>query len=305
VRGPELSESAADLSGLEHSVKPAPLYRLFALPTVLISVSIILVPALFTYGVAFFKWDGIRPPRFVGLANFQQLLADRLFWNALTNNIIWTVIFLIIPIAMGFMAAAMLLATRRGSQFFQVVYFLPVVIATTITARVWQLMIYSPASGINGVLQRMGLPTVDPLGQPSMALFGVATVDIWHWWGFLCVVFFAAMRQVPQDHIDAARIDGAGFWQLMRHVLLPGILPTVRLMMIMTIIWSFLSFDFVYILTQGGPGSSSEVLATLAYDSAFQRFAVGKAAAISVVISFFGLITTAFYIWTQRREIES
>jgi raffinose/stachyose/melibiose transport system permease protein len=268
-------------------------------------MSIILVPALFTYAVAFFKWDGIRAPRFVGLANFQQLFADRLFWNALTNNIVWMVIFLTIPIAMGFIAAAMLLATRRGSQFFQVIYFLPVVIATTITARVWQLMIYSPTSGINGLLQRMGLPTVDPLGQPSMALFGVATVDIWHWWGFLCVVFFAAMRQVPQDQIDAARIDGAGFGQMMRYVLLPGILPTVRLMMIMTIIWSFLSFDFIYILTQGGPGSSSEVLATYAYDSAFQRLSVGKAAAISVVISMFGLVTTAFYIWSQKSEVES
>jgi raffinose/stachyose/melibiose transport system permease protein len=286
-------------------VKPPIVYRLFALPTVLISVSIILVPALFTYGVAFFKWDGIRAPRFVGFANFQQLFADRLFWNALGNNVIWMVIFLTIPIALGFVAAAMLLATRRGSQFFQVIYFLPVVIATTITARVWQLMIYSPASGINGVLQRMGLPTVDPLGQPSMALFGVAAVDIWHWWGFLCVVFFAAMRQVPQDHIDAARIDGAGFWQLMRYVLMPGILPTMRLMMIMTIIWSFLSFDFIYILTQGGPGSASEVLATFAYDSAFKRLAVGKAAAISVVISMFGLITTWFYIWTQKAEVET
>lgn len=280
------------------------MHRLYLIPTLLINVVIIFIPAVLTIALAFYRWDGIGMPVFVGLANFRQLLADHVFWMALGNNVIWTAIFLTVPIAMGLLAATMMLVARRGSAFFQVVYFLPMVIATAITARVWQGMIYSPLTGIAGLVTRAGFPVTNPLTQPSTALYGIAVVDLWHWWGFLCVIFFAALRQVPQEQIEAARIEGASFWQMLRYVLLPGIRPTITLMMIMTIIWSFLVFDFVYILTQGGPAFSSEVLSTLAYRSAFYDLAVGKAAAVAVVISLFGLATTAVYIRLQAKEFD-
>lgn len=280
------------------------MHRLYLVPTLIINFVIVLVPALLTVALAFCNWDGISTPTFSGLDNFRALFADGVFWSALTNNIIWTCIFLVVPIAMGLLAASMLLIVRRGSNFFQVVYFLPVVIATVITARVWQGMIYSPVTGLFGLLSRMGLSLANPLAQPSTALFGVATVDLWHWWGFLCVIFFAALRQVPQEHIEAARIEGANYGQMMRYVLLPAIRPTIMLMMIMTVIWSFLAFDFVYILTQGGPAFSSEVLSTLAYRHAFYDLNVGQAAAAALVISLFGLVGTFFYVRLQTQEGE-
>lgn len=278
--------------------------RLFIIPTLAINMVVVLLPALLTVALAFFTWDGISAPVFSGLTNFRDLFADPVFWSALRNNILWTAIFLIVPIAMGLLAASMLLIVRRGSNFFQIVYFIPVVIATVITARVWQGMIYSPVTGIFGMLKKYGMPIPNPLAQPSLSLFGVATVDLWHWWGFLCVIFFAALRQVPQEQIEAARIEGATYTQMMRYVLLPGIRPTITLMMIMTIIWSFLSFDFVYILTQGGPAYSSEVLSTLAYRHAFYDLNVGQAAAAALVISLFGLIGTFFYVRIQTKEGE-
>lgn len=280
------------------------LHRLFIVPTLIINVVIIAIPALLTAVLAFFEWDGISTPVFVGLDNFSALWDDSVFWTALTNNVIWTLIFLTVPIAMGLLAATMMLFARRGSNFFQVIYFLPVVIATAITGRVWQGMIYSPVTGIVGLLQRLGLDIANPLTETSTALYGIATVDLWHWWGFLCVIFFAALRQVPIEQIEASRIEGATFFQTIRYVLLPGIMPTVKLMMIMTVIWSFLVFDFVYILTQGGPAFSSEVLSTFAYRSAFYDLAVGKAAAISVVISLFGLAATILYIRGQAKEFD-
>jgi len=280
------------------------MHRLYLVPTLAINFAIILIPALLTIALAFFRWDGISAPVFNGLGNFQDLAQDGVFWSALTNNLIWTAIFLVVPIAMGLLAATMLLVARRGSTFFQVIYFLPVIIATAITARVWQGMIYSPVTGVFGFLQKHGFAVVNPLAQPSTALFGVATVDLWHWWGFLCVIFFAALRQVPQEQIEAAKLEGATFWQMMRYVLLPGIRPTITLMMIMTVIWSFLVFDFVYILTQGGPAFSSEVLSTLAYRKAFYDLNVGQAAATALVISLFGLVATFFYIRVQSQEGE-
>ncbi len=280
------------------------MHRLYLVPTMIINIIIVLVPALLTVALAFCNWDGISPPTFAGLDNFRALTDDRVFWLALGNNIIWTIVFLTVPILMGLLAASMLLIVRRGSNFFQVVYFLPVVIATAITSRIWQGMIYSPVTGVFGLLKKYGLPIPNPLTQPSIALFGVATVDLWHWWGFLCVIFFAALRQVPQEQIEAARIEGATYFQMMRYVLLPGIRPTITLMMIMTVIWSFLAFDFVYILTQGGPAFSSELLSTLAYRKAFYDLNVGQAAAAALVISLFGLIGTFFYVRIQTREGE-
>ncbi|MDO8359988.1 MAG: sugar ABC transporter permease [Devosia sp.] len=280
------------------------MHRLYLVPTLLINVVIILIPALLTVALAFFRWDGISAPSFIGLGNFAALFRDRVFWTALANNLIWTAIFLVVPVGMGLLAATMLLVARRGSTFFQVVYFLPVVIATAITARVWQGMIYSPVTGVFGLINRMGIAIANPLAQPSTALYGVAAVDLWHWWGFLCVIFFAALRQVPQEQIEAARIEGATFFQMMRYVLLPGIKPTITLMMVMTVIWSFLVFDFVYILTQGGPAFSSEVLSTMAYRNAFYDLNVGQAAAVAIVISLIGLVATYFYIRLQAREYE-
>lgn len=278
------------------------MHRLYILPTLIINLTIILVPAFLTILLAFYKWDGITLPRFIGFDNFEFLWYDRVFWLALKNNIIWTALFLTIPVAFGMLAATMLLVVRRGRMLFQVIYFLPMIIASVITARVWQGMIFNPVSGIYGLLDRYGLTLTNPLSEPSSALFGVATVDLWHWWGFLAVIFFAALRQVSEEQIDAARIEGATFFQMMRYVLLPAIKPTIMLMMVMTVIWSFLVFDFVYILTQGGPAFSSEVLSTMAYRHAFYDLGVGKAAATAIVISMFGLAATVFYIRIQTRE---
>ena len=278
------------------------MHWLYLVPTLLINVVIILIPALLTMALAFCRWDGITAPSFVGFDNFVALSKDGVFWTALTNNIIWTAIFLVVPIGMGLLAAVMLLVVRRGSMFFQVIYFLPVIIATAVTARVWQGMIYSPVTGVFGLLDRLGIGLANPLAQPSRALYGVAIVDLWHWWGFLCVIFFAALRQVPQEQIEAAQLEGANFFQMMRYVLIPGIMPTITLMMVMTVIWSFLVFDFVYILTQGGPAFSSEVLSTMAYRNAFYDLNVGQAAAVALVTSMIGLIATFCYIRLQAQE---
>ena len=274
----------------------------FLIPALVINVVIILIPALSTIAMAFCEWDGLSTPTWVGLDNFRAIFADPVFFSALLNNIKWTLIFLTVPMAMGLLVASMLLFVRRGRNFFQAVYFLPVIIATVVVARVWQGMIYNPQSGLVGWLKIYGVTLSDPLANPPTALYAVATVDLWHWWGFLAVIFFAALRQVDMAQIESAMLDGANFLQLMRYILLPAIQPTITMMMIMTVIWSFLAFDFVYVLTQGGPAYASEMLSTLSYRYAFYNYTMGPAAAVALVISFFGLVATALYVWVQQGE---
>jgi len=116
----------------------------------------------------------------------------------------------------------------------------------------------SPTQGLGGQLAKLGIPGLDIayLGNPHTALLSVAFVDNWHYWGFLMVLFLSAIQNVPPDLYDAARVDGANRWQEFRHVTIPGIRPTVVFMLLMTAIWSFLVFDYIWILTQGGPAGS-------------------------------------------------
>lgn len=275
---------------------------LFALPALLINVGIILIPALLTLAGAFFFWDGIGTPVWAGLSNFQNLFEDPVFWSALTNNFIWTAIFLVVPMCLAVVMAAALMMAPRSRIVVQSIIFLPRILAAAITGRIFQGMIFSPTTGLLGWLNGLGFSISDPLADPDRSLYAVAAVDIWHWWGFLAVVFFAAMRQISVDQIEAARLDGAGFFALLRYVLLPGIAPTLTLMMILTVIWSFQVFEFIYVVTQGGPAYGSEVLATLAYRSAFFNGDVGKATAAACVMSLFGLCATSVYLWLQTRD---
>ena len=275
---------------------------LFALPALLINICIILIPAVLTLAMAFFAWDGVGVPVWAGLANYQRMFGDPIFWSALTNNLIWTAIFLTIPIVLALVMAAALLMSPRARGVVQPIIFLPRILAVAVSGRIFQGMIFSPVTGLLAWLNEHGFSIADPLADPDRSLYAVAAVDIWHWWGFLAVVFLAAMRQISTDQIEAARLDGAGFPALMRYVLVPGIRPTLTLMLILTVIWSFQVFEFIFIVTQGGPAYGSEVLATLAYRHAFFGSDVGQAAAAASVMSLFGLCATAAYLWLQIRD---
>src|SRR5580692_7509683 len=145
----------------------------FLMPALVINVVIILIPALSTLAMAFCEWDGLSTPTWVGLDNFRAIFADPVFFSALLNNIKWTLIFLTVPMAMGLLAASMLLFVRRGRNFFQAVYFLPVIIATVVVARVWQGMIYNPESGLVGWFKLYGIALADPLARPPTSLYAV------------------------------------------------------------------------------------------------------------------------------------
>jgi raffinose/stachyose/melibiose transport system permease protein len=275
---------------------------LFALPALLINVFIILIPAALTFAAAFVVWDGVGTPVWAGLANFQHMVDDPVFWSALTNNFIWTAIFLTVPVCIALVMAAALLMAPASRVIVQIIIFLPRILAVAVTGRIFQGMIFSPATGVIAWLNEHGFSISDPLADPDRSLYAVAAVDIWHWWGFLAVVFLAAMRQISVDQIEAARLDGAGFFTLLRYVLLPGIRPTLALMLILTVIWSFQVFEFIFIVTRGGPAYGSEVLATLAYRHAFFEGDVGQAAAVACVMSLFGLCATAAYLWLQTSD---
>src|ERR1700761_7783041 len=150
---------------------------LFALPALIINVCIILIPAVLTLMAAFFYWDGVGTPVWAGLANFQALFDDPVFWLALTNNFIWTAIFLIIPMCLAVVMAAALMIVPRSRIVVQSIIFLPRILAAAITGRIFTGMIFSPATGLGGWFNNHGLSISDPLADPDRSLYAVAAVD--------------------------------------------------------------------------------------------------------------------------------
>jgi raffinose/stachyose/melibiose transport system permease protein len=258
-------------------------------------VFVILVPSIWTLILAFFKWDGIGTPVFVGIKNFSVVFSDSRFLQALSHNIIWTIIFLTIPVAMGLGVAELLRRTRW--QFAQTFYFLPVTLPVVVIALIWRYL-YNPIRGL-GKFIGVGL-----LGNFSTALYAIAFANIWAWWGFLCVVFYSAIQGIPKSLYEAAVLDGANKWQEFWHVTLPQIVPTVVFMEIMSIIWSFQVFDWIWVTTQGGPAGATELLATLLYKRAFFSYRIGEASVIGLVIAMFGCLAVGILFYLRRKGVE-
>jgi raffinose/stachyose/melibiose transport system permease protein len=278
---------------------------LLLLPLLIVNVLVILAPATGAVYYAFTDWSGLGAAKWIGLDNFRRLLADEIFWQALRNNLIWCGLFLTVPIAMALLGASVLAGVRRGQVFFRIVYFIPYVMASVVVAAVWR-NILNPSVGIGVQLANLGLTWADVkfFGDTRVALYSVAFVDNWHWWGYLLVLYLAAMQSVDHSLYESARLEGANRWQEFVHVTLPGIRPTLIFTLLITVIFSFLAFDYINILTGGGPANASEVLSTLTYKAAFRRFEAGYAAAIGLTTSFIVMIFGGLFVVLRRRGWE-
>jgi len=278
-------------------------YYLMVAPALLLSGLVVVIPGVLTAVAAFTDWDGLGlSPNWIGWANFRDMFTDPVFLQALKNNFIWMALFLTVPVAIGLVTALLLLNRGRSRTVYQVVFLIPYVLAPITNAILWLNIIYNPISGLVGYLRGHGWEVSAPLAGVHTAIYAVAGVDVWHFWGFLTVVYLAALRQTPVDQVEAALVEGANGWQLFRYVYLPSIRSTLQLMSVMIVIFSFLAFDYVYLLTQGGPAHATEMLSTYAYTAAFSAFQFGKAAAVGLVMSGFGLLSSFVFVWLSRKE---
>ncbi len=279
---------------------------LFVLPILLINASVVLGPAIAAVYYSLTEWSGVGAATFIGLENYRQLLFhDASFRHAFRNNVIWLGMFLTVPIAMALVAAALLAPIRRGAILYRMALFLPYVLPSVVTAFIWRSLM-NPDRGLGAQLKEWGIGGLDRafLGDPQTVLPAIGFVDNWHWWGFLMVLFLAAMQNIPPDLYEAARLDGANRWQEFRDVTLPGIRPTLVFMILMTSIWSFLTFDYIWILTQGGPAGASEVLSVLVVKNAFYRFEAGYAAAIGLTMSVLVGFIIGIFVFLRKRGWE-
>lgn len=276
-------------------------------PAVLIYAIFAFYPMLDVVHLSFLRWNGLTDARpFVGLDNYVQIFtADPVFWAALRNVVIWTLLSIVIPPLIGFALALGLNQPLPGKTFLRAVYYLPVIIATIAVATIWRWM-YDPFSGlINQILTDLGLSNLilDWLGDRNVALYSMFAASVWQSVGFSMVLFLAGLQGVSSTLVEAARIDGAGRYATFRHVILPSLRPTITIVLILSLINSLKAFDIVYGMTGGGPAQSTQMLAMWSYTQAMQLGNFGNGSAISVVLLIVTLIIVIPYLrWSLRRE---
>ena len=250
------------------------------------------------------SWNGVLPPEPAGLDNFAKLFTDKTFALALSHNIGWMVAACIVPVGIGLVLA--LLVTRGpiyGRGFFRLVFFLPQVLNPVAVAILWGWM-YDPASGaLNRVLEGVGLGmlTHSWLGDTATTLPALFVAWSWLHYGFVMIIFIAAIDGIDEQYFDMARIDGAGRWAQFRAVVVPFIRGPLTVVVMITAIASFQVFDLVYLLTGGGPAKASIVLPLHMLDHAFVFRNVGYASAIAVVMTAGVLLLSIVFL--RRRGV--
>lgn len=233
-------------------------------------------------------WNGADPRApFVGLRNFVTMAGDAEVLHALGNNAIWIVVGTAAPLLIGLLLAVILWSGVRAVLAYRLVFFLPFVLPGVAVAIVWG-WIYNPVNGwLNRVLEGVGLGgwTRGWLGEPGTALYAVLAAAIWATFGFVVVIFLAALQNVDLDQVDAARIDGANPLQRLWHVILPQIMPVFLMVTTITLVGGISVFDIVFVMTGGGPGNATSVLGTYAFENAFQLNRIGYGTALALLIT--------------------
>jgi multiple sugar transport system permease protein len=242
------------------------------------------------------------PKQFVGLDNYAELLRDDVFFAALRNTTVFMVASVGIALVLGMSVALALYYVTRGRRLVNALILLPMILSPVLVSLVWRYIYDTQFGPLNIVFTGLGLPRVDWLGSESLALGSVVFVDVWQFTPFAVLVLHAGLLTVPQEIVDAARVDGAGKIALARHILLPWLMPFVAVVVVIRSMDAYRIFDTIYLLTAGGPGNATESLSTYAQRQGFSFFEMGYSMAICIVMLAILVVISAFYLRLLARR---
>lgn len=260
-------------------------------PALLIYLVFAIVPILISFYYSTMEWNGFSDMEFIGLGNFREALGDPIFWLSLKNNlyVVAASVFGQVPIALFF--ALLLNRKLKGGKIFRTIGFMPVVISTVIISLVWGMMFNSRSGLFNQLLGSVGLESwaQNWLGDPKWAMISVCVTIIWQFIGLYLIIFLAALQNIPEELYEAAEIDGASGFRKTLDITLPMMKETIIVAVILCISGSLRTFDLIYVMTAGGPGHSTEVLAMYMFDQTFSSTRFGYGSTLSIFIFFFSL----------------
>lgn len=275
----------------------------FILPNFLGFALFTLVPMVAALALAFLKWDSYNTPEWVGLDNFRRLLRDENFFVALRNTLYYAAGHIPLTLAAALGLAIALDRKLRGVHFFRTAAFFPYITSLVAVAVVWNMLFNPTAGPVNQVLHALGVD--DPprwVASTDWSMPAVIVTSVWRDMGYYMVLFLAGLQTIPKEYYEAARVDGANSWHRFRRITLPCLRPTTFFVVVMLTIQSFKVLDLIVVMTDGGPGRSTLVLAQLVYREGITEGRFGYSSAIALVLFVIVLIVTVVQFRLNERR---
>lgn len=262
------------------------------------------IPILASFILSLFNWSLVSDPQFVGFDNYIHLFTnDPMFITVIFNTLLFVIVYVSLNLVFSIGFAAWLNQKIKGIKIYQAILFLPVLVSPVAISMVWQWM-YEPENGlINSILGLVGIDGPNWLGDTKWAMVALVFMCVWQNFGYNMMIFLAALQGIPKSLTEAASIDGAGPVTTFFRIMLPTISPAIFFGAVMTLINAFQVFDQAYVLTNGGPGSATEVLGLYIYKNAFQWFQMGSGAALAVIMFSFILLVTLIQFIFQKKWV--
>ena len=285
-------------------------YAVFLLPGLIGLVVIIILPFMITIAASFTKWNGVNPPTWIGLDNYQRAISDLKFWAAFRNNLVMIIAVTIIPTILGLLLSTFLFdyfAKKFGSRFsnfWKAVLYIPQILPAAIAGVIWRWILNPNFGSLNATLNAIGLSSLAQnwLGDPNTALPAVMVIMIWFQIGYPLVIFMAALQRVDPELLEASEIDGATWLQKFYFITIPQIRPEIFVVVLTTTIFALKLFGQIYVLTRGGPGSATIVPSYYTYQALFEQANVGYGSTIATVMTIIILLLTYAFIRIQVQQ---
>jgi multiple sugar transport system permease protein len=278
---------------------------LFIAPFGVFFVAFLIWPVVYMLITSMFDTTLVQPGfgDFVGFGNYAEMLGREDFWEALWHTIQFTLYTVPPLVVLAFVFAVLANRVLHGQWFFRLAFFVPFILPSAAIALIWNF-IYTPTTGLwNSFQTLLGADSPSPvLGTPDLAMVGIAITTVWWTIGFNFVLYLAGLQDIPREIYEAAAVDGATPWQQIRWITIPLLSRTTTLVVLLQIIASLKIFDQVYLMTAGGPGTSTQVLLTLVANTAFTDYRVGAASAASVLLFIVILLVTVIRQFVQRAQ---
>ena len=281
---------------------------LFMTPAALVFLAVMIIPIFATGYYSTLEWDGIGDATFVGIKNYISLLLDNKyeFWQSVGHSFIVLFLSVFVQETIAMVLALILAKGVKGESFFRTAFFIPMVVSTVVIAQLF-LKIYNPNYGLlNTMLESLGLGrwANEWLGDPKIAIWAVFIPLIWQYIGYHMLLFYGAIKSLSTDILEAARIDGANYFQISTRIILPLIVPMIETCVVLAVVGSLKTFDFVYVMTNGGPVGATEVPSTIMYDLLINRsvYGEGSAAAVFIVVDCLLFTVVLRYAFKKIKE---
>jgi multiple sugar transport system permease protein len=277
-----------------------PSYWPFVVPALIVVLAVIIFPWLFTIWMSLHEWKVGSPTTFVGLANYVRLPNDPRFVEAIGHTMLYTALSVLLPLVFGTFAAVVFHQKFPARGFLRGIFIMPMMATPVAIALVWTMMFHPQLGILNYLLSLVGLPAQVWVFHPATVIPSLVLVETWQWTPLVMLIVLGGLAAIPAEPYESAQIDGANIWQVFRYITLPLITPFLFIAAMIRMIDAVKSFDIIFAITQGGPGSASETINLYLYSVAFTYYDIGYGSAIAVV--FFALIVALAAVLLHLRQ---